>query len=73
MTSELKELYRTFNLAEADLIHSRLIGAGLNPTLQNEQASLSLGTVVASGGIRVFVPASEYEQAKGLLDAEAAE
>lgn len=66
MTTSFREVLRTFNLAEADFVSSRLIGAGLHPTVQNEQSAMTI-VGPASGGIRVIVPAGEYEEASKLL------
>jgi len=69
MSSDIREVFRSFNMAEADMAVSRLAGAGLHPSMQNDQSTLSLGTAVASGGVRVFVPAAEYEEARRFLAA----
>jgi hypothetical protein len=68
MKSELREVFRTFNVVEADLVSSRLAGAGMHPSLQNDQSTLALeGGGVAAGGVRVLVPSDEYQEAVQLL------
>ena len=68
MISELREVFRTFNVAEADFVSSRLTGAGLNPSVQNDQSALALGWGAAGGGVRVLVPSEEYEEAVQMLE-----
>jgi hypothetical protein len=68
MTSELREVFRSFNITEADLVSSRLASAGLHPSVQNAQSTLWLeGGGVAGGSARVVVPAAEYEEATRFL------
>jgi hypothetical protein len=69
MSSEPVTVYRTFNIADAELVRSRLEAAGFVATVTHELASLSMeGYSMAAGGVRVEVPAEEAEDAKSLLE-----
>jgi hypothetical protein len=68
MKSALTEVFRTWNVAEADMMRSRLRAAGLDASIQNDQATLALGWAGLSGGIRVLVPSSQHSQAKEVLE-----
>ena len=58
-------IYRTFNLAEAQLMRSRLEGAGIQAEVQHEASAANLD--VAVGGVRLVVPAESAADARELL------
>lgn len=61
-------VFRTFDLAEAQLIRSRLDGAGLQADVAHEN---SAGLIdVAVGGIRVTVPEDQVEEARALIESD---
>ena len=62
-------VFRSFNPAEAQVIHSLLDAAQFHPEIANELANSSLGT----GGILVRVPAEEADDARSLINAPPAE
>lgn len=67
---ELVTVYRTFNLADAQLVWSRLDAAGLPAVVTHETAALSTeGYSLSTGGVRVQVPASHAAEARAMLDA----
>ena len=69
MNNELREVFRSFNVVEADLIAANLSSAGMHPVVHNAQSAISLeGGGIAGGGVRVFVPEVEYEDAAQLID-----
>jgi hypothetical protein len=62
-------IFRSFSAAEAQLARSRLDAAGFHADVIHETASLMTeGYSMATGGIRVQVPASEAEEALALLN-----
>ena len=65
-------IYTALNPADAQLVRSRLEAAGFHPFVVGETAALTMeGYTLATGGIRVQVPESEYVTAKEFLDAPA--
>lgn len=65
-------VYKAFNPADAQLVCSRLEAAGFHPFVADELAALSMdGYALATGGIRVQLPDSEYAEAREFLDAPA--
>ncbi|MGN6384960.1 MAG: putative signal transducing protein [Verrucomicrobiota bacterium] len=63
-------IFRTFSVAEADVVRASLESAGFHARLTNELASLSIdGYSMAAGGIRVVVPAEEAADARALIEA----
>jgi hypothetical protein len=67
---ELVTVFNTFNLGEAQLICSRLEAAGFNAQVTHELAALSMeGYSMATGGIRVQVPADQAAEARELISA----
>ena len=63
-------VYRTFSAADAHLIRSLLESAEIPAEVTGELASLSMeGYSLATGGIRVVVPA-EFEEEARLVIAE---
>jgi hypothetical protein len=62
-------VFRSFSVAEADLVRASLESAGFHAMLTNELASLSIdGYSMAAGGIRVVVPAEEAIEARALIE-----
>ncbi len=63
-------VYRTFNIAEAEVVRSRLEAAELQPELANEIAAVSIdGYTQATGGVEVRTPEDKAEAARELLNA----
>ena len=61
-------IYRTFNLAEAQVMRSRLEGAGIEASVEHEYSAANLD--VAVGGVRVVVSAERAVEARALLDSK---
>ena len=59
-------IFRTFDLAEAQVVRSRLEGAGLQAEVEHENSAANFD--VAGGGVRVVVPAEDAEEARALVD-----
>ncbi len=63
-------VFRAFSPAEAQLVRSRLESAGFLVEVVGELSALSMeGYSMATGGIRVLVPADQAEEARQLLAA----
>jgi hypothetical protein len=63
-------VYKTLNLAEAELVRARLEAAGFHAAVMDEVAAFGIeGYSRAAGGIRVEVPDSEAEEARAFLEA----
>ncbi len=62
---DLVVVFRTFDLAEAQLIKSRLEGAGISAEVTHEHSAANLD--VAVGGARVVVAADQAEEARALV------
>lgn len=62
---DLVVVFRSFDLAEAQLIKSRLEGAGLDAEVAHEHSAANLD--VAVGGVRVVVPAEQADEARALV------
>ena len=61
-------VFRTFNLAEAQIVRSRLETAEFHPTVANDIASVSIdGYTGATGGVLVQVPEAEALSARELI------
>lgn len=61
-------VYRTFSAADAHLVRSLLESAEIPAEVTGELASLSMeGYSLATGGIRVIVPAEFEEEAKAVI------
>ena len=58
-------VFRTFDLAEAQLLRSRLETAGLNAQVTHENSAANLD--VPGGGVRVVVPAEQAAEARELI------
>jgi hypothetical protein len=66
----LTTVYTALSPADAQLVHSRLEAAGFHSVVMGELAALGLeGYSLATGGIRVQVPASEADDARMLIEA----
>jgi hypothetical protein len=59
-------VFRTFDLAEAQLLRSRLEAAGLDAEVTHENSAANLD--VPGGGVRIVVPAEQAEEARGLIE-----
>jgi hypothetical protein len=69
MNEEPVTIFKTFSLAEAQLIRSRLEVSGFNAVVTHELAALSMeGYSQSTGGVRVEVPANEAEEARAFLE-----
>lgn len=64
---DLVVVFRTFDLAEAQVVRSRLEGAGLKAEVTHENSAANFD--VAGGGVRVVVPAEQVAEARELLEA----
>ena len=58
----------SFNLADAELMRSRLEAAGFHPFIANELSAGWLGGTSAAGQMRIEVPDTEAAEAKLFLD-----
>ena len=59
-------VFRTFDLAEAQLVRSRLETAGIDAEVTHENSAANLD--VPGGGVRVVVPAEQAEDARELIE-----
>lgn len=59
-------VFRTFDLAEAQVVRSRLEAAGISATLQGENAAANFD--VPGGGVRVVVASENVTEARALLE-----
>ena len=58
-------VFRTFDLAQAQLLRSRLEAAGLDATVTHENSAANLD--VPGGGVRVVVPEDQVADARELI------
>ena len=58
-------VFRTFDLAEAQLVRGRLVEAGFQAEVMHENSAANLD--VAGGGVRV-VPDEQVEEARKLIE-----
>src|SRR5437016_338865 len=66
---ELVTVFRSFSPGEAQLIRSRLEAAGFAAEVTHELSALSMdGYSMATGGVRVQVPADQAEEARALIE-----
>ena len=66
---QLKTIFKSFHAMEAHMITARLRAAGFQATVMGELAALCTeGGSLATGGIRIQVPAAEQEDARSLVD-----
>jgi len=61
-------VFKSFNAAEANLVAAQLESAGFEPTVINELSTLTLGSPITSGAIRVQVPEAQSADARELID-----
>jgi hypothetical protein len=62
-------VYRTFSIAEAQVIRSRLEAAEFHPEVANEIAAVSIdGYSQAAGGVLVRVPEEEALAAREVIE-----
>ena len=66
---ELVVVFRTFDLAEAEVVKGRLEGAGFEAALQHENSAANFD--VAGGGGRVVVPDAQAAEARALIQSSA--
>lgn len=62
---EFVVVFKTCNPAEAQLLCSRLNAAGIPAAVMDELSAQ--GATVATGGIRIQVPASQADDARALI------
>ena len=62
-------VFRTFDLAEAQLIRSRLEAAGIDAEVEHENSAANFD--FPGGGVRVVVPAEKAGDATALLESPA--
>jgi hypothetical protein len=62
-------VFRTFDLAEAQLVRGRLVEAGLQAEVMHEHSAANLD--VAGGGVRVVVPDEQAKDARELIQSTA--
>jgi hypothetical protein len=58
-------IFRTCDLAEAQVIRGRLEGAGIAAVVEHENSAANFD--VAGGGVRVTVPTEQAEDARALI------
>jgi hypothetical protein len=68
---KLATLATSFNLADAELMRSRLAAAGFHPFIANEMSAGWLGGTSAAAMLRIEIPESELADAKEFLAAPA--
>ncbi len=62
-------IFKTFSIAEAQLVCGRLQASGFDAAVTHELAALSMeGYSMSTGGVRVEVPADQAEEARQLLE-----
>jgi hypothetical protein len=59
-------VFRTFDLAEAQLVRSRLEAAGIDAEVTHENSAANLD--LPGGGVRVVVPPEQVDDARGLIE-----
>jgi len=66
---ELVEIYRAFNLADADLRKAVLEAAGIDVMVKDGLATMSMeGQGIATGGVKLLVRAEDVLTAREILD-----
>jgi hypothetical protein len=58
-------VFRTFNLAEAQLVRGRLVEAGFQAEVMHENSAANFD--VPGGGVRVVVPDEQAAEARALI------
>jgi hypothetical protein len=67
---ELVTVFQTFSPGEAQLVRSRLEAAGFMAEVAHELSALSMdGYSMATGGVKVQVPADQATAARALITA----
>lgn len=62
-------IYRALNIAQAQLVCSRLQAAGFDAVVSHELAALSMeGYSLSTGGVRIEVPSDQAEEAQAFLN-----
>ena len=64
-------VFRTFDLAEAQVVRGRLVGAGIRAELAHENSSANFDE--AGGGVRVTVPNEQVADARALIESSESE
>jgi hypothetical protein len=65
---DLETVFQTFNIAEAELVRSRLDAAGFDAQVTHELSALSMeGYSMTTGGVRVEVPSEQAKEARQLI------
>ena len=59
-------VFRTFDLAQAQLLRSRLEAAGIEAELTHENSAANLD--VPGGGVRIVVPPEQADDARELIE-----
>ena len=66
---ELIEIYRAFNLADADLRKAVLEAAGIDVMIKDDLATMSMeGQSIATGGVKLLVRAEDVLTAREILE-----
>lgn len=69
MDSNPVVIFKCLNIAEAQLVCSRLQAAGFDASVSHELAALSMeGYSLAAGGVRVEVPSEQADEAREFLE-----
>ena len=64
-------VFTAFNPVQAQIVCARLQTAGLDATVEGEAAALSMeGYSLATGGIRVQVPSTQEDEARGVIESD---
>ena len=66
---ELVTVFRTFRDAEAQVVRSRLVAAGIPATIRNEKSNLAGSAGIAGIEFLVDVPEVNAADARSLIDA----
>ena len=64
-------VFLSFNMADADLVRSRLEAAGFMAAIIHDTAALGVeGYTMAAGGVKVQVPEEQAQDARAFIEAE---
>jgi len=64
-------VFRSYNLADADLVRSRLEAAGFTAEIIHDTAALGAeGYTMAIGGVKVQVPEEQAQEARAFIEAK---
>ena len=65
---ELVEIYRAFNIADADLRKAVLEGSGVEVMIKDDLAAMNIdGWSLAAGGVKLLVRAEDVARAREVL------